>query len=42
MIQGRVVEWLKREGNAVRKGAFVSIESDKGEMKLGAPQLIHQ
>jgi len=39
MTQGRVVEWLKREGDAVKKGEpLVSIESDKAEMEVEAPQ----
>ncbi len=39
MTQGRVVEWLKREGDAVKKGEpLVSIESDKAEMEVESPQ----
>ncbi len=39
MTQGRVVEWLKREGEAVKKGEpLVSIESDKAEVEVEAPQ----
>jgi pyruvate dehydrogenase E2 component (dihydrolipoamide acetyltransferase) len=38
MTQGRVVEWLKREGEAVNKGEpLVSIESDKAEVEVEAP-----
>ena len=39
MTQGRIVEWLKKEGEAVREGEpLVSIESDKAEVELQAPQ----
>lgn len=39
MTQGRVVEWLKREGDTVKEGEpLVSIESDKAEVELEAPQ----
>jgi len=39
MTQGRVLEWLKREGEAVKKGEpLVSIESDKAEVEVEAPQ----
>ena len=39
MTQGRVVEWLKREGDPVKEGEpLVSIESDKAEVELEAPQ----
>ena len=39
MTQGRVVEWLKREGEAVKRGEpLVSIESDKAEVEVEAPQ----
>jgi pyruvate dehydrogenase E2 component (dihydrolipoamide acetyltransferase) len=39
MTQGRVVEWLKREGEAVKAGEpLVSIESDKAEMEVEAPE----
>ncbi|MFI5342221.1 MAG: dihydrolipoamide acetyltransferase family protein [Candidatus Methylomirabilales bacterium] len=39
MTQGRIVEWLKREGEAVKEGEpLVSIESDKAEVELQAPQ----
>ncbi len=39
MTQGRVVEWLKREGEAIKKGEpLVSIESDKAEVEVEAPQ----
>ena len=39
MTQGRVVEWLKREGEVVKKGEpLVSIESDKAEVEVEAPQ----
>ncbi len=39
MTQGRIVEWLKKEGEAVKEGEpLVSIESDKAEVELQAPQ----
>ncbi len=39
MTQGRVVGWLKREGDPVQKGEpLVSIESDKAEVEVEAPQ----
>lgn len=39
MTSGRIVEWLKREGDAVQAGEpLVSIESDKAEMELEAAQ----
>jgi pyruvate/2-oxoglutarate dehydrogenase complex dihydrolipoamide acyltransferase (E2) component len=39
MIQGRVVEWLLKEGAKVNKGALlVVVESDKATHELEAPQ----
>lgn len=39
MTQGRIVEWLKKEGEAVEAGEpLVSIESDKAEVEVEAPQ----
>jgi pyruvate/2-oxoglutarate dehydrogenase complex dihydrolipoamide acyltransferase (E2) component len=39
MTQGRIVEWLKQEGEAVKAGEpLVSIESDKAEMEVEAPE----
>jgi pyruvate dehydrogenase E2 component (dihydrolipoamide acetyltransferase) len=39
MTKGRIVEWLKNEGDAVKAGEpLASIESDKAEMELEAPQ----
>jgi len=39
MTQGRIVEWLKKEGDAVKEGEpLVSIETDKAEVELQAPQ----
>lgn len=39
MTQGRIVEWLKKEGDPVREGEpLVSIETDKAEVELQAPQ----
>ena len=38
MTQGRIVEWLKKEGDAVKEGEpLVSIETDKAEVELQAP-----
>jgi len=38
MTQGRIVEWLKKEGDGVKEGEpLVSIETDKAEMELQAP-----
>ena len=38
MTQGRVVEWLKREGEAVKEGQpLLSIETDKAEVEVQAP-----
>lgn len=38
MTQGRIVRWLKQEGEAVKEGdAFVSIETDKAEMEVQSP-----
>jgi pyruvate dehydrogenase E2 component (dihydrolipoamide acetyltransferase) len=38
MTQGRILEWLKKEGEAVKEGEpLVSIETDKAEMELPAP-----
>jgi pyruvate/2-oxoglutarate dehydrogenase complex dihydrolipoamide acyltransferase (E2) component len=38
MTQGRIVKWLKQEGEAVKEGdAFVSIETDKAEMEVQSP-----
>jgi pyruvate/2-oxoglutarate dehydrogenase complex dihydrolipoamide acyltransferase (E2) component len=38
MTQGRIVEWLKKEGESVKEGEpLVSIETDKAEMELQAP-----
>jgi len=38
MTQGRVVEWLKREGDSVQEGEpLVSIETDKAEVEVQAP-----
>lgn len=38
MTQGRIVEWLKREGDAVQEGEpLVSIETDKAEVEVQAP-----
>lgn len=39
MLQGRVVEWLLKEGDMVNKGALlVIVESDKATHELEAPQ----
>ncbi len=39
MIQGRVVEWLLKEGDKINKGALlVVVESDKATHELEAPQ----
>ncbi len=39
MTQGRIVEWLKREGDPVKEGEpLVSIETDKAEVELQAPR----
>ena len=39
MTQGRIVQWLKQEGEAVKEGEpLVSVESDKAEVELPAPQ----
>ena len=39
MTQARIVEWLKKEGDAVKEGEpLVSIETDKAEVELQAPQ----
>ena len=39
MTQGRIVEWLKREGDSVGEGeAVVSVETDKTEVEIQAPQ----
>ena len=38
MTQGRIVKWLKQEGEAVKEGdPFVSIETDKAEMEVQSP-----
>ncbi len=38
MTQGRIVRWLKGEGEAVKEGeALVSIETDKAEMEMQSP-----
>ena len=38
MAQGRIVEWLKREGEVVREGEpLISIETDKAEVEVQAP-----
>ena len=38
MTQGRIVEWLKREGEAVKEGEpLLSIETDKAEVEVQAP-----
>ena len=39
MTQGRIVEWLKREGEAVKEGQpLLSIETDKAEVEVQAPK----
>jgi pyruvate dehydrogenase E2 component (dihydrolipoamide acetyltransferase) len=39
MAQGRIVEWLKREGDPVREGEpLLSIETDKAEVEVQAPK----
>jgi pyruvate/2-oxoglutarate dehydrogenase complex dihydrolipoamide acyltransferase (E2) component len=39
MTQGRIVQWLKREGDRVEEGeALVSVETDKAEVEIQAPQ----
>jgi pyruvate/2-oxoglutarate dehydrogenase complex dihydrolipoamide acyltransferase (E2) component len=39
MTQGRIVQWLKREGDSVEEGeAVVSVETDKTEVEIQAPQ----
>jgi pyruvate/2-oxoglutarate dehydrogenase complex dihydrolipoamide acyltransferase (E2) component len=39
MTQGRVVEWLRHEGDTVQEGEpLVSIETDKAEVEVQAPQ----
>lgn len=39
MLKGRIVEWLKQEGDRVTKGEpLVSVESDKATSELQAPQ----
>lgn len=39
MTQGRIVEWLKREGEAVKEGEpLLSIETDKAEVEVQAPK----
>lgn len=38
MTQGRVVEWLKREGESVQEGEpLLTIETDKAEVEVQAP-----
>ncbi|MEW5984541.1 MAG: dihydrolipoamide acetyltransferase family protein [Acidobacteriota bacterium] len=39
MLQGRIVAWLKKEGDAVREGeGLASIETDKAVVELPAPR----
>jgi len=39
MTRGRILDWLKKEGDAVREGEpLVSVESEKAEVELQAPQ----
>ena len=39
MTEGRIVEWLKREGDSVAEGEpVVSVETDKTEVEIQAPQ----
>jgi len=39
MTQGRIVQWMKREGDSVEEGeAVVSVETDKTEVEIQAPQ----
>ena len=39
MTQGRIVEWLKHEGDAVHEGEpLLSIETDKAEVEVQAPR----
>lgn len=39
MTEGRVVEWLKQEGDAVQEGdPLLSIETDKAEVEVQAPR----
>ena len=38
MTQGRIVKWLKQEGEAVKEGdPLVSIETDKAVMEVPSP-----
>ncbi len=38
MLQGRIVKWLKKEGDKVTKGEpLVTVESDKAEVDLDSP-----
>jgi len=39
MKEGRIVEWLKREGEYVREGEFiVRVEAEKAVLELEAPK----
>lgn len=39
MTQGRIVEWLKREGDTLQEGEpLLSIETDKAEVEVQAPK----
>jgi pyruvate/2-oxoglutarate dehydrogenase complex dihydrolipoamide acyltransferase (E2) component len=39
MAQGRIIQWLKHEGDSVDEGeALVSVETDKAEVEIEAPQ----